>query len=215
MEFDSATEPTARPTFAQRVFSSHVGLLLSALVVMWVVEALDTFALSHRLQSNGIHPRELDGLDGVVWAPFLHSDWGHIGSNSVPFVVLGWLVALRGKTRLLLTTIVTMIVGGGLTWLVGGSGNHIGASGVVFGYFGALLGAAFYERRPATLAPALVAILLYGGMIAGLAPKTGISWEGHLFGLLSGVLAARVISGPRPPKAVEPDEFSLLDPDAA
>jgi membrane associated rhomboid family serine protease len=90
-------------------------------------------------------------------------------------------------------TVVVALLGGLLTWLFAGSGNHIGASGVVFGYFGALLGAAFFERRPAAFAPALVAIMLYYGLIVGLVPQDGISWEGHLFGAIAGLTVAKLL----------------------
>ncbi len=171
-----------------------IGLLLA---LMWTIELLDTYLLGNRLQRGGIHPRELDGLDGIVWAPILHSDWGHIASNSVPFAVLGALVAIRGLRRWVGVTLITVVVGGALTWLLARGGNHIGASGVVFGYFGALLGAAFFERRAATVAPALVAILMYSGIIVGVVPQTGISWEGHLFGVVGGLTASRLLAMPR------------------
>lgn len=188
-------------TLMGRVASTGLGLLAVALVMMWAIELVDTIVLDDRLQGNGIQPRQIDGLDGVLWAPFLHSNFGHLISNSVPFLALGFLVALRGMRYWLTVTLWVLVVGGGLTWLLAGGGNHIGASGVVFGYFGALMGAAFYDRRPRVLAPALVAVLLYSGLVAGVVPQEGISWEGHLFGLVSGALAARTLaSGRRAPK---------------
>jgi membrane associated rhomboid family serine protease len=96
-------------------------------------------------------------------------------------------------------TIVTIVVGGALTWALGGDGNHIGASGVVFGYLGAILGAAFFERRPRALAPALLVVGFYSGMLVGLVPQDLVSWEGHLFGMLAGFGAARWLAEPRPP----------------
>jgi membrane associated rhomboid family serine protease len=189
-----------------RVLSGGFGILATIVVGLWLVEIVDTVALGDRLQTNGIKPRRFDGLDGIAWAPFLHSTFGHVASNSVPFLALGFLVMLRGLRHWLVVTLAVVVGGGALTWLLGGSGNHIGASGVVFGYFGALLGAAFYERRPRTIAPALVAILLYSGMVAGLVPRTGISWEGHLFGLVAGVLAARQLADRRPERKSPPDE---------
>lgn len=160
---------------------------------IWLIEIVDTIALGSRLEREGIRPRELTGLPGILWAPFLHAGWGHVLSNTVPLAVLGGLVALRGRARWIAVTAITILLGGALTWLLGGSGNHIGASGVVFGYFGALLGAAFFERRPVAIAPALVALMLYYGLIIGLIPQAGISWEGHLFGLGAGLAGARVL----------------------
>lgn len=187
-------------------------LLVGALVLMWGVEIVDSVALGDRLQSGGIRPRRADGIDGIAFAPFLHSGWSHIASNSVPFLVLGGLVGIRGRRRLVTTTLIIAVIGGLLTWLFAGSGNHIGASGVVFGYFGALLGAALFERKLATLAAALVAILLYSSILVGVVPQEGISWEGHLFGVIAGIVAAKVLAEPvRRPWDDDPD-FDENDP---
>lgn len=187
-----AVDKPARPWF----FNAFV-LIAAALGLMWSIEVIDTYVTGNWFQSGGIHPRRLDGLDGILWAPLLHSDWGHVASNSVPFAVLGALVAIRGLRRWLAVTIIVVVVGGLLTWALAGGGNHIGASGVVFGYFGALLGAAFFERRPATAAPALVAILMYSGIIVGIVPQDGISWEGHLFGVVGGLMASKLLADDR------------------
>lgn len=169
-------------------------LIALYIVTIWVIEAVDTFVFGSALQRGGVHPRESDGIDGILWAPFLHSDWGHVFSNTAPLAVLGGLVAIRGRARWLTVTVAGALIGGGLTWLFGGAGNHIGASGIVFAYFGALLGAAWFERRPAAMAPALVAIMLYYGLIVGLVPQAGISWEGHLFGVIAGLAVAKLIA---------------------
>ena len=101
-------------------------------------------------------------------------------------------------------TAITIVIGGGATWLLGGSGLHVGASGIVFGYFGAILGAAVFERRVRTLGAALIALGFYSSLIAGVIPQPQISWEGHLFGLLAGVLASKWLAEPRVPKGEEP-----------
>lgn len=168
------------------------GLVLVSIALMWVVEVVDTVALDDRLQGGGIHPRALDGLDGILWAPFLHAGWGHIVSNTVPFVVLGGLVALRGLRRWVEVTAAVIVVGGLATWLLARSGNHVGASGVVFGYMGYLVGAAVFERSLKAIGIAVVAVLLYGGLIWGIVPSGQVSWEGHLFGALAGLGTARL-----------------------
>lgn len=198
----TAVERPERPWF----FNAFA-LIAGALVLMWSIEVVDTYIAGNWFQSGGIHPRRSDGLDGIFWAPFLHSDWAHVASNSIPFAVLGGLVAIRGVRRWIAVTIIVAVVGGLLTWLLARGGNHIGASGVVFGYFGALVGAAFFERRPATAAPALVAILMYSGIIVGLVPRTGISWEGHLFGAVAGLMASKILADVR-----EPSRSDELDP---
>lgn len=177
---------------------SGFGLIAVALAGMWAIEVLDTTLLDETLQGGGIHPRRLDGLDGIVWAPFLHSDYGHVFSNTVPLLAMGGLVSVRGMRYWSRATMAVVFVGGFATWALAGGANHIGASGIVFGYFGVLLGAAWYERNPAALGGALLAIFLYGGIVAGLVPQPNLSWEGHLFGFLAGVVSAKLLAPPRP-----------------
>ena len=209
------TSPTeSRPSLARLVWTP-VGLLVSWMALMWVIEIVDTLLLDERLQLYGLRPRETEGLDGILWAPFLHSDFGHIASNTVPFLALGGLVAVRGMRYWGWVTAITIVVGGGATWLLGGSGLHIGASGVVFGYFGAILGAAVFERRVRALGAALIALGFYSSLIAGLVPQPQISWEGHLFGLVGGVIASRLLAEPRQdedPKPYVPEPWELDEP---
>lgn len=203
-------DDTSNPGVVRGFLTSAIGIIAVLVVLLWFIEALDSVVLGDRLQRNGIGPRRTDGIDGILWAPFLHSTWAHLISNTIPFAVLGGLVAVRGRRRWLIITAVVVFLGGGLTWLLGGGGNHIGASGVVFGYLGALIGAAIFERRPSSIAPALVAILLYGGIVVGFAPQRGVSWEGHLFGALAGLVAARILTEPTPPRP-ELDDDELFD----
>ncbi|MCP5029730.1 MAG: rhomboid family intramembrane serine protease [Actinomycetia bacterium] len=189
--------PAANPTSGlRRVILTPVGLLVLALVAMWIVEVADSVLLNDRLQGQGIRPRIVSGLDGVAWAPFLHSDFGHLASNSVPLLALGGLVAARGMQYWARVTAFVFVAGGALTWLLGGAGNHIGASGVLFGYLGAILGAAVFERRPLALAPALLALGFYSSLLVGLVPQDFISWEGHLFGFVAGFVVARTLAEP-------------------
>ena len=197
--------PPSTP-WTSRVLRTPVGVLVTGLAVMWTIEIVDTVALSDRLQRNGIWPRSAAGLDGVLWAPFLHADYGHLASNSVPLLLLGGLVAIRGMRYWARVTVVAALAGGLLTWLLAGSGNHIGASGVVFGYLGAILGAAVFERRPRALAPALLVIGFYSGILVGLVPQDSISWEGHLFGMAAGVVAAKWLEEPRVPRVDRPED---------
>ncbi|MEM8707914.1 MAG: rhomboid family intramembrane serine protease [Actinomycetota bacterium] len=209
------TAPTeSRPPLGRLVLTP-VGLMVTALLTMWAIEVLDTVLLDDRLQGYGLRPRETGGLDGILWAPLLHSDFGHIASNTVPFLALGGLVAARGMRYWSWITAVTVVIGGGATWLLGSSGLHIGASGVVFGYFGAILGAAVFERRVRTLGAALIALGFYGSLIAGVIPQPQISWEGHLFGLLAGVLASKWLAEPRvdkDPEPYKPEPWELDEP---
>ncbi len=200
----------AKSTFWSRIPPVFQAVILF-IITIWVVEIVDSVVLGERLQANGIGPRRVDGLDGILWAPFLHGGWRHLVSNTFPFALLGGLVALRGARYWFTTFAIVVLLGGGLTWLFAGGSNHIGASGVVFGFFGSLIGAAIFERRLAAGASALVAIMLYGGIIRGLAPQPGISWEGHLFGVLAGLVAAKILAEAREPRRQLP-EPPLDDP---
>lgn len=205
----STAEAQRRPRLSE--IPVVLRIIAFLITVLWAVELLDSVVLSDRLQGNGIRPRSGDGLDGILWAPFLHGGWRHLVSNTVPFAVLGGLVGIRGTKYWIQTTVIITLVGGGLTWLFAGSGNHVGASGIVFGFFGSLVGAAIFERRIAAGATALVGIMLYGGIISGLAPQPGISWEGHLFGAIAGLAAAKLLaSAAQPPRVLS--EPSLDDP---
>lgn len=190
----------------RRLLWTPVGLLVFGVMVIWLVEVVDQLLLDDRLQSHGIRPRHWEALDGILWAPFLHSDFGHVASNSVALLALGGLVAIRGMRYWAWVSALAVSGGGVLTWALAGDGNHIGASGLVFGYLGAILGAAAFERRPKALAPALLVIGFYSSVLVGLVPQESISWEGHLFGMVAGVAVSGWLAEP-PPKGREgPDD---------
>ncbi len=166
-------------------------------VVMWVSESVD-LVLGGDLDSLGIRPRSTEGLVGVVLAPFLHLGFGHLIGNTVPFLVLGALIALSGLARVVAVTAIVALVGGIGTWLVAPAQTvHLGASGLVFGFAAYLVARGVFDRRLRYLAVGLVVALLYGTtLLFGLVPRAGISWQGHLFGALGGVVAARLLSRP-------------------
>lgn len=175
-----------------------VGVLV---VVMWVVEVIN--AVDHySLTRFGIEPREADGLDGIVFSPFLHGSWGHLIGNTVPFVVLGGLIALGGLVRVAAVTASVALIGGAGVWLFAPSNSlHIGASGVVFGYAGYLVARGLFTRSLLHLAVGAVVAAVWGTtLLSGLVPHDGISWQGHLFGGIGGVIAARLLSPTRAEK---------------
>ncbi|MEA2126364.1 MAG: hypothetical protein QOI80_3146 [Solirubrobacteraceae bacterium] len=171
------------------------------IVVMWVVEVIN--AIDHySLDRFGIRPRAVDGLDGIVFSPFLHGSWGHLIGNTVPFAVLGGLIALSGLARVAAVTAVVAVVGGAGVWLFAQSHSlHIGASGIVFGYAGYLVARGLFTRSVLHIAVGAVVAAVWGTtLLSGLVPHDGISWQGHLFGGLGGVLAARMLSATRAEK---------------
>jgi membrane associated rhomboid family serine protease len=164
-------------------------------LLMWALEIVDT-ALDNRLDQHGIVPREAEGLDGVIAAPFLHVGFGHLIANTLPFVAMGLVIALEGPLRLLGVTAITAVISGLGTWLIAPADTvHLGASGVVFGYATYLIARGLFNRRAMEIAIGVVVALLWGGaLMAGLEPQEGISWQGHLFGAIGGVVAASVLS---------------------
>jgi membrane associated rhomboid family serine protease len=179
-----------------------LGVIVLALAAMWIIELVDSIVLDDRLEQNGIRPRSADGLDGILWAPFLHGGPTHVLSNTIPFAVLSALALTGGLRRYLKASALIITIGGALVWAfaIGSNENHIGASGWVFGLFGFLLAAAWFEKRPLSIAVAVIALFVYGGTILfGFVPRPGLSWEGHLFGFVAGLIAARIIS--RKPRA--------------
>jgi membrane associated rhomboid family serine protease len=191
--------PTRTPASEDRIR----GLLLVAgmVVVMWVLEGVD--ALGAHLDNDGIHPRDVDGLPGIVSAPFLHAGWGHLVGNTIPFLVLGFTIALGGLARTAAVTVIVVLVAGFGTWLIGPAHtNHIGASGVVFGFATYLVARGIFSRRPLHFAVGLLVLAIYGTTLAfALVPTPGISWQGHLFGAIGGVVAARFIHARQPSPA--------------
>lgn len=172
------------------------GLLLvgAMAALMWVVEVIDQIS-GGDLEQYGIKPHEGDGLPGIVTAPFLHAGWGHLIGNTVPFLVLGATIALSGLVRVAATTGIVALVGGIGVWVFAPSGtDHIGASGLVFGYAAYLIARGLFSRNLLHLGVGVFVVAIYGTtLLFGLAPRDGISWQGHLFGGIGGIVAARVL----------------------
>lgn len=178
---------------------AQVFVLGGLVALMWAVEILDLFLFRGRLDAYGIRPRNFVGLRGILFSPFLHGGLGHLIANTIPFLTLGWLIMLRETSDFFSVTVITMLVSGFGTWLTGSPYSiHIGASGLIFGYFGFLLLRGYFERSFAAILFSLFVGLLYGGMIWGVLPlQYGISWQGHLFGFIGGALAARLLAKQR------------------
>ena len=190
-----------------RWLRGRFGLIVGLLGLMWVIEIVDTIALDDRLQGNGIQPRSVDGLDGIAWSPFLHDGFPHLISNTIPFIVLSALALTGGLRRYLGASVLIIAIGGLLVWAfaIGSNENHIGASGWVFGLFGFLIAAAWFEKRPLSILMALLALFVYGGTILfGFVPRPGLSWESHVFGFAAGLAAARLIVKKRPALSLDP-----------
>jgi len=176
---------------------SRLKLIFGFLALLWTIEIVDTILLGSSLEHFGLRPRTMDGLIGIFTMPFLHGNWDHLASNTFPLAIFGTLVMLRGLERFLAVTAVIVATSGVAVWLVARSSIHIGASGLIFGYLGYLMSIGFWERKLGPILLSLAVGFLYGGMLWGVLPgQPGVSWEGHLFGFLGGVLAARQLATP-------------------
>jgi membrane associated rhomboid family serine protease len=184
-------------------------LLLIFVAVIWVVYLVNSLLFDGSLNRYGLSPMALPyrwlsefepslpylagSLRGILLSPLLHGSFSHLMSNTFPLLLLGGFVAIRGAKTIIGVSLLVIVLGGLLVWIVGRPAVHIGASGLVFGYFGFLVAQGWYERSIVSIVVAVGVLLLYGGIIFGVLPQSGfISWEGHLFGLVAGVLAARM-----------------------
>lgn len=165
--------------------------LSAAMIAVHVVNIFTGGALSN----YGIEPRQIGGAYTIATAPLIHADVGHLGSNLVAFVVLGSLVLLQGLRYFVKASAVIILLGGALVWLLGRPGDHIGASGWIFGLWSLVIALAWFDRSPRNIAIALAVVFFYGGMVFGVLPTQGyVSFESHLFGAIAGVVAAFTLS---------------------
>ena len=161
-------------------------------IALWAIQLLNVITGNHFIQF-GIRPRTFSGLLGIVFAPFLHGSFRHLIANTLPFLILGGLVMVRRIMDFFTVSLIAILLGGFGTWLFAGSNTvHVGVSGVVFGYLGYLLFRGYFERSWSAIALSVFVAIVYGGMLWGVFPTLpGVSWQGHLFGFISGGLAAR------------------------
>ena len=175
---------------------TQVKIIGGFIVLIWGLELIDQLLLRHRLDRLGIVPRTQLGLRGILFAPLLHGTWNHLMANTLPFAVLGGLTLLQGVPEFTIVTAVVWMVSGLGVWLFAAPHTlHVGASGIIFGYFGFLLSRSYFEQDLRSAAVSVVVALLYGPLIWGILPsrRRGISWQGHLFGFVGGILTARYL----------------------
>ena len=192
-----------------RVMASRLGpdrtaalkLVLAMIALMWVAETIDAVAGGNPLDDYGIHPRDAGGLAEIVSAPFLHVGFGHLISNTVPFLAMGAAIALGGLARVALVTIIVGVVSGLGVWLIAPADEvHLGASGIVFGYATYLVVRGVLSKRLTEIAVGVVVVAIWGiGLLQGLLPQERISWQAHLFGAIGGVVAAYALASRREP----------------
>jgi len=180
--------------FPQRL-RSHIVILGAFVIIIWLVEVFD-WILGGSLDQFGILPRQIIGLRGIILAPILHGSFGHVAANTIPFIVLGWFVLLRGVRPFVIVTTLAILIGGIGTWLIAPSASvHIGASGLIFGFLGYLIFRGYFERSWEAIGWSILVLFIYGGMLLGMLPTSmPVSWQMHLFGFIGGGLAAYLLS---------------------
>jgi len=177
-----------------RAFFRRTAALVAFVALLWAVHLLNWIIGYGLNPAFGLIPRHVSGLDGVIAMPLLHGSFAHLMANTLPLLVMGGLLVATTTRALLPVNAVMIGLGGGLVWRFGSSAIHIGASGLVFGWFGFLVARGLVDRSPITLGAALVVGVLYGSLLWGVFPgQPGVSWEAHLFRALAGAAAAFLV----------------------
>lgn len=177
-----------------RVFFRRTAALAAFVALLWAIQVVNWITGYGLIPAFGLIPRHGSGLDGVIAMPLLPGSFAHLMANTPPLLVMGGLLVASTTRALLPVNAVVIGLGGGLVWLFGGSAIHIGASGLIFGWFGFLVARSFVDRSLITLGATLVVGVLYSSILWGVLPgQPGVSWEAHLFGAIAGAVAAFLI----------------------
>jgi membrane associated rhomboid family serine protease len=202
-----ATRDESAMRFGTEAFYASIGRafvsMCAVVPALFVVEALDYWLSLDLDLLGGIIPRHVEGLDGILFSPFLHANWDHLYSNSVPLILLGTFVLAAGWRRFIWSTVLIAVVGGLGVWLIGDSDSVVvGASGVIFGYLGLLVARGLVERSWWNFGVGALVGLLYWWQLYSVFPTDQpISWQGHLVGLVAGMIAAVAFRARRPADA--------------
>jgi membrane associated rhomboid family serine protease len=205
---------SSRRVAAARQSAEGLSLLVGIVAIMWIVEVINSLD-SYRLDSDGgIIPRDVDRVWAIFTSPFLHAGWQHLIDNTIPFVFMGAIIAVRGAARLALVTLIVIVVGGLGTWLIAPDAtNTVGASGVVFGYATYLFTRGLFDRSVMQIAVGVVVGAVWGGaLLSSIVPHTGVSWQAHGCGAIGGVIAAWLLAGRKTTPGSPPPDGDRVPP---
>jgi len=179
-------------------------ITIGALAALMIIIQTINWATDYRLDAWGIDPRSWEGLLGVLFAPLLHASWGHLWSNLIPLVIMGVLIMLSGTRQFIAVTVLVWLVSGLGVWLIApGATTTVGASGIVFGWLAFLIARGIWTRTWQHILLGLVLLAVYGSLfwtgivtvaVADITGVVNVSWQGHLFGAIGGVLAAFLVA---------------------
>lgn len=174
--------------YSNSVIVYPLAILFSMWIVFWYQVRVD-----YGIKSFGIRPQKIEGLLGIFTSPFLHADLNHLYNNSIPLLVLLLALFYFYKKIAWKVLIYGVLVSGCMTWLIASSGNHIGASGLIYVLVSFIFFKGIFAKHYRLIALSLLVIFLYGSMVWYVFPiKTGMSWEGHLGGLTTGLVFALI-----------------------
>jgi membrane associated rhomboid family serine protease len=199
----SGEREQAEAKFGTEAFYASLGrafvTMCAVIPFLFLIEALDQGVGGYLDSEGGIIPRRIEGLDGVLFSPFLHAGWAHLYGNAVPLILVGTFALAGGSRRFIWSTIVIMLVSGLGVWLIGNPNTVVvGASGVIFGYLGLVFVRGLVEHSWWNIGVAAFIGLLYWYQLYNVLPTDQpISWQGHLLGLFGGAIAAVIFRRPR------------------
>lgn len=164
--------------------------------IIWSIKLIEILFNTSFSYFLGLEPRSISSLINIFTTPFVHSDFSHLISNTLPLIIFSIIILINEKKMKYAEILIFIVTFGGFfLWLFGRNAIHVGASGVIFGLFGYLIASAIFRKKIFDIFIAIILIFFYWSIIYGVLPNDkGVSWEGHLFGLISGVLASFIFN---------------------
>ena len=191
-------------------FWKSIVIVFGLLSVLWIVQIVQYLGL-YDFSAYGNWPHHKEGLKGIIFSPFIHGNFEHLISNTLPMLVLLTVLLNAYPEVALFVLIFIHITSGSLVWLLApDNGVHIGISGIIYGIAAFLIASGIFRKDRTSVSIAILVTLVYGGMVLGFIPKEGVSWQSHLYGAVSGVFIAFVLRRRNLPP---PPEFDLEKPD--